>query len=56
MVQLNKHKILWQCYDLTQAIEEFPPSNMQTAVVVKASELLDELEKLVDKENKNVSR
>jgi len=48
MAQLNKHPILWDIYNLTQAIESLGASPELTAVVVKASNLMDKAGKLVD--------
>lgn len=48
MVQLNKHPILMDAYHLIQAIEEFPASELQTKVVTQASDLMMNIEKLID--------
>ena len=47
-MQLNKHPILKDSYDLTQAIESLGCGIEFTNVVVKASELGDKIEHLVD--------
>lgn len=55
MIQLNKHPILLQCYKLSQKIEEFPASELQTKAVTISSELLNELVKLVDQEETDLN-
>ena len=44
LVNLSKHPLLQQAYDLVQAIETLPASVEQTFVVTKASRLLDFIE------------
>ena len=48
MVQLNKHPILWQCAGVIDAIEECGASEKLTAAVIKAGNLTNAVEKLVD--------
>lgn len=47
MVDLSRHPILWQCYNLTNAIEECGVSVELTNAVTKASELMNSVDKLV---------
>ena len=47
-MNLDKHPILMQGYNVIQAIEECDASEKLTNAVIKASELLNEIEKLVD--------
>lgn len=44
MVDISKHPLLRTVYDLMQMIEEFPPSDHQTATIIKAVEILDGVE------------
>ena len=44
MTDISKHPLLKQCYELCLAIEELPASEMQTAAVVKASELMEAID------------
>jgi hypothetical protein len=48
-MQLDKHPILWQAYNVCQAIEECGASDKLTQAVIKASDLRNEIEKLVDR-------
>ena len=47
-MNLDKHPILMQGYNVIQAIEECDASEKLTNAVIKAGELLNEIEKLVD--------
>lgn len=47
-MNLDKHPILMQGYKVIQAIEECGASEELTNAVIKASEFLDAVEKLVD--------
>ena len=47
-MRLDKHPILMQGHELMQAIEECGASVELTAAVIKAGELLEEVDKLVD--------
>lgn len=47
-MNLDKHPILMQGYKVIQVIEECGASEKLTNAVIKASELLNEIEKLVD--------
>jgi chromosome segregation ATPase len=48
-MNLDKHPILWDCYNVTQAIEACGASVELTAAVVKSGELGEAVEKLVDR-------
>lgn len=54
-MNLDKHPILMQGYKVIQAIEECGASEELTNAVIKASEFLDAVEKLVD-ENRRLSK
>ena len=44
MVQLDRHPLLMQCYDLSQLIEECGASEELTKAVVAAGELLESID------------
>ncbi len=48
-MRLDKHPILMQAHNVVQAIEECGASEELTNAVVKAGELMEEINKLVDK-------
>ena len=48
-MQLDKHPILWKAYEVCQAIEECGASEKLAQAVVKAGDLGNEIEKLVDR-------
>lgn len=48
MVQLNKHAILWEAFEVVQAIDKCEASELLTQAVIKASKLMDNIELLVD--------
>ncbi len=52
-MNIDKHPILRQGYDVIQAIEECGASTQLTNAVIKASNFLDAVEELVD-ENKRL--
>jgi hypothetical protein len=41
-VDISKHSLVLQAYNLCQSIEELPASERQTALIIKANEFLDE--------------
>jgi hypothetical protein len=52
MTNISKHPILKQCYELMRNIEQFPASEQETKTIIKAGELMDELNALVDEQSK----
>lgn len=54
-MNIDKHPILRQGYDVIQAIEECGASEQLTAAVIKAGSFLEAVEKIVD-ENKRLIR
>lgn len=47
-MQLNKHQIYRDIYDLMQTIEELPASELQSKIVTMAGKLQEPADKLVD--------
>lgn len=42
-IDIRKHPLLAKCYDLVRDIDSLPPSQEATVLVVKASELMDDV-------------
>lgn len=56
MTDISKHPLLKQCYELCLAIEELPASEMQTAAVVKASELMEAIDTAIAQSEKESAK